>query len=408
MAPGPTSTSKWTSHPSGKRHVLFTSFATEGALPSHQQVSGTSQLEGEWAVHGPRTYMLPCITPANEPNEQSDNRSTKAALEFVQRWAEASDPSRIYDESLELDKTLDWPEPTASFLELQRFTEDYVSNVQQKLCRRVADEVAKNMDNNDFFTYSVVDWPEFTSKGGMIPSGRIKHMDLDEYITQFMIATEDRNAWEEAQSMQKGSSIVFFTSGVRNPSGVYVKPDGEWDTYDPSCWIQECSISNPRNRTEEMAKSVDFANEEIAKQYLSPYSNIGLPSVSNSGISLDSDVEHFQDLNGRFADALRSHSRRIASEINNTLQSSGATTGVSIKWVSPATFQSMFPQNNLPPSMMSKGGELPGYEQLLGQRLLKARHQSINNRQTEDTSAIPESKMPNIGSLSLIDEGRIA
>lgn len=84
-------------------------------------------------------------------------------------------------------------------------------------------------------------------------------MDLEEYISQFMTAAEDQQAWKEAQSMSKGSSIVFFTSCVRNPSGVYVKPDGEWDTHDPGYSIQRCTINNPHNPTEEMAKGIDFA-----------------------------------------------------------------------------------------------------------------------------------------------------
>lgn len=384
-AAGPITASGWNSHSSGKRHVLLTSFVTEGALPSHQSVPRNSQFEEEWTVNGPCTYMLPCIIPADEPNEQTDN-STNAALEFVQKWAEASDPSKNYDESLKLDKTLDWPEPTASFLDLQKFTGDYVSNVQQELCRRVADRVAKSMENNDFFTYSVVDWPEFTSKGGLIPPGRIKPMDLEEYISRFMTAAEDQQAWKEAQSMSEGSSIVFFTSCVRNPNGVYVRPDGEWDTHDPGYRIQRCTINNPHNPTEEMAKGIDIAIREIDKRYLSPNWDMDLPSVRNNGISLVSDVEHFKNLNKLFAKALQSRSQGIASEVNYTLKSSGVT-GVSTKWVSPLTFQSMFLQNNPPPIRTSRGEELLDYEQLLHQDLLRARHYASVSQQTEDTSS---------------------
>lgn len=125
-------------------------------------------------------------------------------------------------------------------------------------------------------------------------------MDLEEYISQFMTAAEDQQAWKEAQSMSKGSSIVFFTSCVRNPSGVYVKPDGEWDTHDPGYSIQRCTINNPHNPTEEMAKGIDFAIREIDKRYLSPNWDMDLPSVRNYGICLVSDVEHFKNLKKLF------------------------------------------------------------------------------------------------------------
>lgn len=199
-AAGPTTTSKLISHPSGKRHVLLISFAAEGALPILQRVSRNSQLEEEWAVEVPNTYMLPWITPADEPNEQTAE-SGRAALEFIQKWTEASHPSKNYAAFFELDKTLDWPEPTASFSEFEKFIEDYVSNVQQALCRRVADEVAKSMENNDFFTYSVVDEPEFTFRGGLIPPGRIRPMDLEEYQSQISILAEDQQAWKAAHSV---------------------------------------------------------------------------------------------------------------------------------------------------------------------------------------------------------------
>lgn len=56
---------------------------------------------------------------------------------------------------------------------------------------------------------------------------------------------------------------------------------------------------------------------------------------------------------------------------------------------------------------MTSRGELPGYEQWLQQRLLLARQASVNH-QTDVTSAAPESKMPNIGSLNIGDKGMIA
>lgn len=302
-------------------------------------------MEEEWAVEVPNTYMLPWITPTDEPNEQTAE-SGRAALEFIQKWTEASHPSKNYAASFELDKTLDWPEPTASFSEFEKFTEDYVSNVQQALCSRVADEVAKSMENNDFFTYSVVDEPEFTFRGGLIPPGRIKPMDLEEYQSQISILAEDQQAWKAAHSVPVGSSIVFITSGIQDPSSVYAKPDGEWDTCDPVYKIACYPVSNPYKLSEEMAKSIDFANEEITKQYLSSNWNKGLPSVANSGISFDSDVEDFKDLNERFTKALQSRYRETASEIDKTLKSSGVT-GVSIKWVSPVTCQSMLLQDFL-------------------------------------------------------------
>ncbi|KGB76169.3 hypothetical protein CNBG_2007 [Cryptococcus deuterogattii R265] len=400
-AAGPTTTSKCISHPSGKQHVLLTSFAAEGALPILQRVSRNSQLDEEWAVEVPNTYMLPWIAPADEPNHQTAE-SLKSALELIQKWTEASHPSKNYAASFELDKTLDWPEPTASFSEFEKFTKDYVSNVQQVLCRRVADEVAKSMENNDFFTYSVVDEPEFTFRGGLIPHGRIKPMDLEEYQSQISISAEDQQAWKAAHSMPVGSSIVFITSGIQGPSSVYVKPNGEWDTCDPAYKIDCYPISNPYELSEEMAKSIDFATEEIKKQYFSSNWNKDLPSVANSGISLDSGVEDYKDLNKRFTKALQSRSRETASDIDKTIKSFGVT-GVSIKWVSPATCQSMFLQE-LPPRMTSRG-ELRDYEQWLQQRLLLARQASVSH-QTEVTSAAPESKMPNTGSLNVGDKGR--
>lgn len=276
-----------------------------------------------------------------------------------------------------------------------------MSNVQQVLCRRVADEVAKSMENNDFFTYSVVDEPEFTFRGGLIPPGGIKPMDLDDYQSQISISAEDQQAWKAAQSVPVGSSTVFVTSGIHGPSSVYVKPNGEWDTCDPAYKIDWYPISNHYELSEEMAKSIDFATEEIKKQYPSSNWNKDLPSVANSGISLDNDVEDFKDLNKRFTKALQSRSRETASDIDKTLKSSGVT-GVSVKWVSPATCQSMFLQE-LPPRMTGRG-ELRGYEQWLQQRLLLARQASVSH-QTEVTSAAPESKMPNIGSLNIGDKG---
>ncbi|XAO25321.1 hypothetical protein I312_104143 [Cryptococcus bacillisporus CA1280] len=379
-AAGPTTTSKLISHPSGKRHVLLISFAAEGALPILQRVSRNSQLEEEWTVEVPNTYMLPWITPADEPNEQTAE-SGRAALEFIQKWTEASHPSKNYAAFFELDKTLDWPEPTASFSEFEKFIEDYVSNVQQALCRRVADEVAKSMENNDFFTYSVVDEPEFTFRGGLIPPGRIRPMDLEEYQSQISILAEDQQAWKAAHS------VPFHQLCLSHQA-----------------YKIQVAFSNPYKLSEEMAKSIDFANEEITKQYLSSNWNKGLPRVANSGISFDSDVEDFKDLNKRFTKALQSRYRETASEIGKTLKSSGVT-GVSIKWVSPVTCQSMFLQE-LPPRMTSRGG-LPSYEQWLQQRLLLARQASVSH-QTDVTSAAPESKMPNIGSLNIGDKGMIA
>lgn len=208
----------------------------------------------------------------------------------------------------------------------------------------------------------------------------------------------------EGSSFGAISSIVFITSGIQDPSSVYAKPDGAWDACDPVYKIACYPVSNPYKLSEEMAKSIDFANEEITKQYLSSNWNKGLPRVANSGISFDSDVEDFKDLNKRFTKALQSRYRETASEIGKTLKSSGVT-GVSIKWVSPVTCQSMFLQE-LPPRMASRGG-LPSYEQWLQQRLLLARQASVSH-QTDVTSAAPESKMPNIGSLNIGDKGMIA
>lgn len=153
---------------------------------------------------------------------------------------------------------------------------------------------------------------------------------------------------------------MFIISGIQDPSTVYAKSDGEWDTCDPVYKIACYPVSNPYKLSEEMAKSIDFANEEITKQYLSSNWNKGLSSVANSGISFDSDVEDFKDLNERFTKALQSRYRETASEIDKTLKSSGVT-GVSIKWVSPVTCQSKFLQG-LPPRMTGRG-ELPGYEE---------------------------------------------
>lgn len=233
-----------------------------------------SRLKERYLLEAPNTYMLPWIAPADESNEQTVEGAT-AALEFIQKWTEASHPSKNYAASFELDKC------------------------------------------------------------------------------------------------------------------------------DPAYKIDWYPISNHYELSEEMAKSIDFATEEIKKQYLSSNWNKDLPSVANSGISLDNDVKDFKDLNKRFTKALQSRSRETASDIDKTLKSSGVT-GVSVKWVSPATCQSMFLQE-LPPRMTSRG-ELRGYEQWLQQRLLLARQASVSH-QTEVTSAAPESKMPNIGSLNIGDKG---
>nr|KIR45757.1 hypothetical protein I312_05119 [Cryptococcus bacillisporus CA1280] len=57
------------------------------------------------------------------------------------------------------------------------------------------------LTSNKHYAVVVVDEPEFTFRGGLIPPGRIRPMDLEEYQSQISILAEDQQAWKAAHSV---------------------------------------------------------------------------------------------------------------------------------------------------------------------------------------------------------------